>query len=92
VRDQAINQARLVEHFTAFDATRFSSVTDALGPNTTPMLVREIMRQASVMAYNNAFAIIMIVTLIAIPGVFFTRRVKRAAASTARPAEHAVLD
>jgi DHA2 family multidrug resistance protein len=92
VRDQAINQARLVEHFTAFDSSRISTVTDALGSHSTAILMQEIMRQASVMAYNNAFSMIMVVTLIAIPAVFVTRRARRSAAAADKPVEHAILD
>jgi DHA2 family multidrug resistance protein len=70
-----VNQSYLVEGFTSYAADRWQMLGFEPGPDAhTAMLVREIVRQASTIAYSNAFYILAFATLAVTPLVWLIRR------------------
>jgi len=69
------NHAHLVEHITPFSnaAEAMVGTVGLLGPENLPMIEREVMRQASMLAYIQDFEFMTIGTLCAIPLLLMLR-------------------
>lgn len=78
-RSTQMNNARLVEFVTPFDAARWAGAREALGDQTMPALAQEVARQAAVIAYNNDFALVLWVAVIVLPLLTLFRRPQRRA-------------
>jgi MFS transporter, DHA2 family, multidrug resistance protein len=83
VRNTQVMHSRLAEHFTAFGAA-LSSQSQAAIQSTRglAMLNASVTGQASMIAYNNDFKMMLILTLCALPFVILLRVAKRGAKNT----------
>jgi MFS transporter, DHA2 family, multidrug resistance protein len=78
------NQSRLVEFFSVFDTSRWATVERVFGEDSTALLAHEIGRQAQSIAYVNDFALMLLISLAALPLLFVFRVPKHAPAVDAR--------
>jgi DHA2 family multidrug resistance protein len=95
-RETTVMHARLVESVTPFnDALQFPDVSSILNMSTDTgraMLDAIVTRQAAMIAYINDFKLLMVLTIIAMPFVFFIARSRAAVNGTGggQPAQAAL--
>jgi MFS transporter, DHA2 family, multidrug resistance protein len=74
----AANQSRLVEYFSAFDTERWASAVQMVGDRANALLAMQIQQQATVIGYENVFAVISGLALFALPLLLLFKLPKRA--------------
>jgi MFS transporter, DHA2 family, multidrug resistance protein len=73
----AANQSRLVEYFSAFDPQRLAAATQLVGDRATAVLTMQVQQQATVIGYENVFAVISALALLALPMLLLFKLPKR---------------
>ena len=63
----AANQSRLVEFLSPFDTERWAAAAHVLGERANAMLMAQVQQQATVIGYENVFAVISGLALLALP-------------------------
>ncbi len=82
-RNTQIMHARLAESVTRFSPAVHARLAGAAGTPSTPLLAglnAEVTQQAAMIAYNNDFKLMLVLTLCAVPLVFVLRRARPNAA------------
>ncbi len=86
----AANQSRLVEYFSAFDTERWASAVQVVGDRANALLAMQIQQQATVIGYENVFAVISGLALFALPLLLLFKLPKRAKAPGETAAAEAI--
>ena len=73
----AANQSRLVEYFSVFDTERWASAVQMVGDRANALLAMQIQQQATVIGYENVFAVISGLALFALPLLLLFKLPKR---------------
>ncbi len=63
----AANQSRLVEFLSPFDTERWAAAAHVMGERANAVLMAQVQQQATVIGYENVFAVISGLALLAIP-------------------------
>jgi hypothetical protein len=70
-----------VEYFSAFDPQRLAAATQLVGDRATAVLTMQVQQQATVIGYENVFAVISALALLALPMLLLFKLPKRAPAA-----------
>jgi DHA2 family multidrug resistance protein len=73
----AANQSRLVEYLSVFDTERWTSAVQMLGDRANALLAMQVQQQATVIGYENVFAVISGLALFALPLLLLFKLPKR---------------